>query len=195
MPDYSPGVCALCGGPPEKSEYGLVTWTALPDVGWHYECMSTPEGAEWFADLREKHPLLDRQVSLRTLRVEQECEWCHTVQMVSPTAIGHNVTGWWITCDSCPTPWRDAVNGWDNEEVIRKLWGLRLRYEVDDWDDAAEAELAALDEILPAAFRKCGACGGQFSFTSRVRCVECAALLPLDSWFHYSYLEGAEEDA
>jgi hypothetical protein len=142
MSDQSPTTCALCGGPPDRSEYGLVSWTALPDIAWHYECMATPDGA-----------------------------------------------------DSCPTPWRDAVNGWDNEDVIRKLWGLRLRYEVDDWDDEAEAELAALDEILPAAFRKCGACGGQFSFTSRVRCVECAALLPIDSWFHYSYLEGAEEES
>jgi len=187
--------CALCGGEPGQSEYGLVRWPALPDVGWHYECMSTPEGAEWFAGLRAEHPLLDRQVTLRTLRVQQECEWCHEIQLVSPTAIGHNVTGWWITCDSCPTPWRDAVNGWDNEDIIRKLWGLRMRYEVDDWDDAAEAELTALDEILPAAFRKCG-CGGRFSFASRVRCVECAAFLPIDSWFHYSYQpEDDEEEA
>ena len=148
---------------PGQSEYGLVSWTALPEVAWHYECMATEDGAEWFAGLRAEHPLLDRQVVLRTLRVGQECEWCHTEQIVSPTAIGHDVTGWWITCDSCPTPWRDAVNGWDNEDVIRKLWGLRLRYEVDDWDDAAEAELVALDDILPTAFRKCGACGGQFS--------------------------------
>jgi hypothetical protein len=85
------------------------------------------------------------------------------------------------------------VNGWDNEDIIRKLWGLRMRYEVDDWDDAAEAELTALDEILPAAFRKCG-CGGRFSFASRVRCVECAAFLPIDSWFHYSYQPEEDEE-
>jgi hypothetical protein len=82
----------------------------------------------------------------------------------------------------------DAIDGYVQPDLYEELMRIRLQFERGDWDWRREMQLVALDARLPARpDRRACECGGRFSFTARVRCLRCKAVLPIDSWFHTAF--------
>jgi hypothetical protein len=180
--------CAICGA--ELEDAVVIRWESLPNQAWHASCESTDEGRAWFEALRQRNPPLDRQVTLRTLGLEQRCTSCGTHHFVNPTATGHDPTGWSVNCGSCGEAWIDAISGSTTPGLHAELMRLRLLFETGAWGGGCERQLLALDARLPsrADRRQCRQCGGRFSFSARVRCLKCRTVLPIDSWLHTAWL-------
>jgi len=178
-------ICAVCGK--ELQDSTLIEWEAMPGIAWHADCDWTSDGRAWFEAQRRANPRLNRQVELRTMGLEQQCQECGHEQSVNPTAIGMDPSPWDVNCTACGEYWPDAVNASRNQDIVSALWRLRRDFELGQWDVGHEDDLSVLDSHLPTTSRHSCALGGQFSFTARVRCQRCAAMLPVRSWFHYGY--------
>ena len=181
--------CAVCG---RSLNAPTVEWNTLPGVAWHLACDSTPEGRAWFNQQRRTNAKLDREVELRTMGLDQRCPDCGNEQRVNPTATGMASGTWDLNCDQCGQYWQDAISSTGDPETFAELRRLRRQFELGDWEAIHEERLRALDAKL--ASRPTHSCpeDGKFSFAARVRCLRCAALLPIGSWFHYGFRPGPD---
>ena len=173
--------CAICGE--ELGGSPSVRWASVPGLAWHLSCEAAAGGQAWFERLRKEHPALDRQVKLRTLDLHQDCGSCGAHHSVSPTATGHDPSGWSVNCSGCGNVWVEAVDADRQPDLFAELMRLRLNFEVGNWSGLQEWMLAALDARLPG-HANCSDCGGRFSCAARSRCRVCRAVLGLDSWLH-----------
>ena len=120
--DPAEGHCAICGSDLDDSP--AIRWASLPHLVWHLSCDITDKGRAWFEGLRRQHPALDREVTLATMGQEQRCPACSAVQLVNPTAVGHDPSGWAVNCSSCGEAWLDAINGYKHPDLMQSSCGF-----------------------------------------------------------------------